>query len=75
MYKPPSMPVDKSTKSLMICDRPTFSRCSLYKFPGRQKIIISCKWGLANVNRENYSQLRGEACPPKCHAAAYLYTM
>ena len=33
-------------------------RRSTYKFPGRQKIIVSRKWGFTNVNREDYVKLK-----------------
>ena len=33
-------------------------RRARYKFPGRQKIIISRKWGFTNVNREDYLKLK-----------------
>lgn len=33
-------------------------RRARYKFPGRQKIIISRKWGFTNVNREDYVKLK-----------------
>eukprot|EP00732_Lithocolla_globosa_P007995 Lithocolla_globosa_v1_NODE_10864_length_558_cov_4302.532803.p1 type:complete len:144 gc:universal NODE_10864_length_558_cov_4302.532803:79-510(+) len=32
-------------------------RCK-YKFPGRQKIASSPKWGFTKVNREDYAELR-----------------
>jgi large subunit ribosomal protein L10e len=35
-------------------------RRARYKFPGRQKIIVSKKWGFTNVNREEYLRLKGE---------------
>lgn len=35
-------------------------RRARYKFPGRQKIIISKKWGFTNVNREAYSKLKDD---------------
>jgi len=35
-------------------------RRARYKFPGRQKIIVSRKWGFTNVNREDYPRLRDE---------------
>ena len=31
-----------------------------YKFPGCQKIIVSRKWGFANVNKEDYLKLKAE---------------
>ena len=33
-------------------------RRARYKFPGRQKIIVSKKWGFTNVNREDYLKLK-----------------
>jgi large subunit ribosomal protein L10e len=33
-------------------------RRARYKFPGRQKIIISRKWGFTNVNKEEYQRLK-----------------
>jgi len=33
-------------------------RRARYKFPGRQKIIVSRKWGFTNVNREDYMKLK-----------------
>lgn len=33
-------------------------RRARYKFPGRQKIIVSKKWGFTNVNREGYLKLK-----------------
>lgn len=33
-------------------------RRARYKFPGRQKIIISKKWGFTNVDREEYLKLK-----------------
>ncbi|KAJ5295395.1 hypothetical protein N7508_010216, partial [Penicillium antarcticum] len=35
-------------------------RRSMYKFPGRQKIIVSKNWGFTPVRREDYVQLRNE---------------
>jgi large subunit ribosomal protein L10e len=35
-------------------------RRSMYKFPGRQKIIVSKNWGFTPVRREDYVQLRQE---------------
>ncbi|KAE9386428.1 ribosomal protein L10e [Gymnopus androsaceus JB14] len=32
----------------------------LYKFPGRQKIIVSKKWGFTSVNKEEYLQLKAD---------------
>jgi len=33
-------------------------RRARYKFPGRQKIIVSRKWGFTNVNKEEYLRLK-----------------
>ena len=33
-------------------------RRARYKFPGRQKIIVSKKWGFTNVNKADYLQLK-----------------
>ena len=35
-------------------------RRSQYKFPGRQKIIVSKKWGFTPLNREEYITKRQE---------------
>ena len=35
-------------------------RRARYKFPGRQKIIISKKWGFTNVNKEEYLALKAD---------------
>jgi large subunit ribosomal protein L10e len=35
-------------------------RRARYKFPGRQKIIVSKKWGFTNVAREEYQRLKEE---------------
>lgn len=35
-------------------------RRSRYKFPGRQKIIISKKWGFTDVNKEEYLSLKAD---------------
>ena len=35
-------------------------RRARYKFPGRQKIIVSKKWGFTKVDREDYSKLKEE---------------
>ena len=35
-------------------------RRARYKFPGRQKIIVSRKWGFTNVNREEYLKLKAD---------------
>ena len=38
-------------------------RRARYKFPGRQKIVISKKWGFTKFDREQYAQLR-KVIPP-----------
>jgi len=35
-------------------------RRARYKFPGRQKIIVSKKWGFTNVNKQDYTKLKEE---------------
>jgi large subunit ribosomal protein L10e len=35
-------------------------RRARYKFPGRQKIIVSKKWGFTNVAKEEYQTLKEE---------------
>ena len=35
-------------------------RRARYKFPGRQKIIVSKKWGFTNVNKEDYPKLKSD---------------
>jgi len=35
-------------------------RRAQYKFPGRQKIIVSKKWGFTDLNREEFVQARAE---------------
>lgn len=35
-------------------------RRARYKFPGRQKIIVSKKWGFTNVDRTQYPKLKEE---------------
>ena len=35
-------------------------RRARYKFPGRQKIIVSKKWGFTNVNKEEYIKMKSE---------------
>jgi len=41
-------------------------RRARYKFPGRQKIIVSRKWGFTNVNREDYAKLKEEKRVLQC---------
>ena len=35
-------------------------RRAKYKFPGRQNIIISKKWGFTNLTREEYAEKKAE---------------
>ncbi|KAG5734377.1 hypothetical protein E4T56_gene2069, partial [Termitomyces sp. T112] len=35
-------------------------RRARYKFPGRQKIIVSKKWGFTNVGKDEYLKLKEE---------------
>lgn len=35
-------------------------RRSMYKFPGRQKIIVSKNWGFTNLKRDEYLKLKNE---------------
>ena len=46
-------------------------RRARYKFPGRQKIIVSRKWGFTNVNREEYLKLKEEKRVLQCVSAAF----
>jgi len=41
-------------------------RRARYKFPGRQKIIVSRKWGFTNVNREDYLKLKEDKRVLQC---------
>lgn len=43
-------------------------RCK-YKFPGRQKIIVSNKWGFTKLTREEYAEKRqaGKLLPDGCY--------
>ena len=41
-------------------------RRARYKFPGLQKIIVSKKWGLTNVNKEDYLKLKAEKRVIQC---------
>ncbi|KAJ1851347.1 60S ribosomal protein L10, partial [Coemansia sp. RSA 638] len=49
-------------------------RCK-YKFPGRQKIIVSKKWGFTKLTRQEYIEARanGLVKPDGCHVK-YLNT-
>eukprot|EP00834_Sanchytrium_tribonematis_P000937 NODE_19_length_47148_cov_1.447810.p28 type:complete len:217 gc:universal NODE_19_length_47148_cov_1.447810:17938-18588(+) len=44
-------------------------RRAKYKFPGRQKIFVSNKWGFTDVPREKYAELRqaGKVVPDGVH--------
>ncbi|OMH79743.1 60S ribosomal protein L10 [Zancudomyces culisetae] len=44
-------------------------RRAKYKFPGRQKLIISKKWGFTKLSREDYIEARsaGKLQPDGCH--------
>jgi len=35
-------------------------RRARYKFPGRQKIVVSKKWGFTNVDKAEYLKLKAE---------------
>ena len=35
-------------------------RRARYKFPGRQKIIVSKKWGFTSLNRADYETLKAQ---------------
>jgi len=35
-------------------------RRARYKFPGRQKIVVSKKWGFTNVDKEDYLKLKAD---------------
>lgn len=41
-------------------------RRARYKFPGRQKIIVSKKWGFTSVNKEDYLKLKSEKKVVQC---------
>jgi large subunit ribosomal protein L10e len=43
-------------------------RCK-YKFPGRQKIVVSNKWGFTKLTREEYVERRqeGKLLPDGCY--------
>jgi hypothetical protein len=41
-------------------------RRARYKFPGRQKIIVSKKWGFTNVNKQDYMKLKEEKKVLQC---------
>ena len=43
-------------------------RRARYTFPGRQKIIVSRKWGFTNVNREDYVKLKEDKRVLQCVA-------
>ena len=41
-------------------------RRARYKFPGRQKIIVSKKWGFTNVDKDDYLKLKEEKKVLQC---------
>jgi large subunit ribosomal protein L10e len=41
-------------------------RRARYKFPGRQKIIVSKKWGFTNVDKAEYMRLKEEKKVLQC---------
>jgi Ribosomal protein L16p/L10e len=45
-------------------------RRARYKFPGRQKIIVSKKWGFTNVDKGDYLKLKEEKKVLQC---VYIY--
>ena len=47
-------------------------RRARYKFPGRQKIIVSRKWGFTNVNREDYVKLKEDKRVLQC-VSVFVY--
>ena len=47
-------------------------RRARYKFPGRQKIIVSKKWGFTNVNREDYPKLKEEKRVIQCVSLLFI---
>lgn len=52
-----------STLTTIAIDRATAIealRRSQYKFPGRQKIIVSKNWGFTPLRREQYTEMRAE---------------
>jgi len=49
-------------------------RRARYKFPGRQKIIVSKKWGFTNVAKQEYQTLKEEKKVLQCVLRA-IYAM
>lgn len=47
-------------------------RRARYKFPGRQKIIVSKKWGFTSVNKEDYLKLKSEKKVVQCVSISAL---
>jgi large subunit ribosomal protein L10e len=48
-------------RAILYIDRATAIealRRSMYKFPGRQKIIVSKNWGFTPLRREEYQEMR-----------------
>jgi large subunit ribosomal protein L10e len=48
-------------------------RRARYKFPGRQKIIVSKKWGFTNVAREDYMKLKEEKRVVQCVSSQVVW--
>lgn len=50
-------------------------RRAKYKFPGRQKIVLSNKWGFTKLNREEYVTKRAEGLlqPDGCYVKYVLF--
>jgi large subunit ribosomal protein L10e len=48
-------------------------RRAQYKFPGRQKIIVSKKWGFTNVAKEDYLKLKDKKKILQCVIFHYYY--
>lgn len=53
----------KETNSQVIIEA---LRRARYKFPGRQKIIVSKKWGFTNVDKAEYTRLKEEKKVLQC---------
>lgn len=50
-------------------------RRARYKFPGRQKIIVSKKWGFTNVDKEDYLKLKEDKKVLQCVPSRPLTTL
>ncbi|KAN0021838.1 hypothetical protein ACTFIU_003983 [Dictyostelium citrinum] len=48
------------TRDAMLANVVEALRRSSYKFPGRQKIVVSKKWGFTAYNREAYQKLKAD---------------